>query len=36
MHFRVIPDMVTYDEKGSTEVLIELKRKLRHNLVNAF
>ena len=35
MHFRVIPDMVIYDEKGSTEVLIKLNRKLRHNPVNA-
>ena len=31
MHFSGTPDMVIYDEKGSTKVLIELNRKLRHN-----
>ena len=36
MYFSGIPVIVIYDEKGSTEVLIELKRKLRHNPVNAF
>ena len=35
MHFRVIPDMITYNEKGSTRVLIELNRKLRQNPMNA-
>ena len=35
MHFSGIPDMVIYDEKGQTKVLIELNRKLRHNQVNA-
>ena len=35
MHFSGIPDMVIYDDQGSTKALIELTRKLRHNPVNA-
>ena len=36
MYFSGIPDIVIYDEKVSTAVLIELRRKLQHNPVNAF